>query len=176
MKLLTLSLVTAAVWASTGDRAQQYQADLNECITSRLCESEPASGVSWDLRVFGWTCEDVCRYECMWQATAIRLREGQPIVQYYGKWPFRRLMGIQEPASVLFSLMNFVAHRRGLRRIQTSISDKYPLKNMMLLLAYVQMNAWIWSSVFHTRDLPWTEKADYFSAMLNIVSGTDFAV
>lgn len=27
------------------------------------------------------------------------------------------------------------------------------------------VNAWIWSSVFHTRDLPWTEKMDYFSAM-----------
>jgi len=30
---------------------------------------------------------------------------------------------------------------------------------------------WVWSAVFHTRDLPVTEKLDYFSAAGFIVSG-----
>lgn len=31
------------------------------------------------------------------------------------------------------------------------------------------MNAWVWSALFHTRDLPTTEKLDYFSAALAIM-------
>jgi len=35
-------------------------------------------------------------------------------------------------------------------------------------LGYVAcgMNAWIWSSIFHTRDVLFTERMDYFSAGL----------
>ena len=33
------------------------------------------------------------------------------------------------------------------------------------------MNAWLWSTVFHARDLPWTEKLDYFSAAALIIAG-----
>jgi hypothetical protein len=35
---------------------------------------------------------------------------GQPVQKYFGKWPFRRLLGMQEPAAVLFSLANLAAH------------------------------------------------------------------
>jgi hypothetical protein len=28
----------------------------------------------------------------------------------------------------------------------------------------VSLNAWFWSTVFHTRDVDFTEKMDYFSA------------
>ena len=33
------------------------------------------------------------------------------------------------------------------------------------------MNSWFWSSIFHTRDFPFTEKMDYFSAMAVILFG-----
>ena len=33
------------------------------------------------------------------------------------------------------------------------------------------MNAWLWSTVFHTRDVHWTEKLDYFSAAAFVVVG-----
>jgi len=38
------------------------------------------------------------------------------------------------------------------------------------------MNAWVWSAVFHTRDTPTTEKLDYFSAALSIISALHFTV
>ncbi|KAJ3566103.1 hypothetical protein NP233_g7214 [Leucocoprinus birnbaumii] len=38
-----------------------------------------------------------------------------------------------------------------------------------LTWSLTSINAWIWSSVFHTRDLPITEKMDYFSAALAIL-------
>ncbi|KAJ1306871.1 hypothetical protein OPQ81_007856 [Rhizoctonia solani] len=38
------------------------------------------------------------------------------------------------------------------------------------------MNAWVWSSVFHTRDTPITEMLDYFSAGLVILYSLFFTV
>ncbi|KAG8811283.1 hypothetical protein FRC19_004006 [Serendipita sp. 401] len=40
----------------------------------------------------------------------------------------------------------------------------------------VNINLWIWSSVFHTRDKPWTEKMDYFSAGLGSMYGLWYTV
>ena len=34
----------------------------------------------------------------------------------------------------------------------------------------VSMHTWFWSAVFHSRDLYWTERLDYFSAASMIVS------
>lgn len=45
------------------------------------------------------------------------------VLKYYGKWPFRRILGIQEPASVLASLACAVAHVWGLRRFYVLVSD-----------------------------------------------------
>ena len=44
---------------------------------------------------------------------------------------------------------------------------------LCVLLADLQvsLNTWLWSTVFHTRDVGWTEKMDYFSAALLIVCG-----
>ncbi|KAG6809973.1 hypothetical protein H0H92_013844 [Tricholoma furcatifolium] len=42
--------------------------------------------------------------------------------------------------------------------------------------SYTSINAWIWSSVFHTRDLPITEKMDYFSAALAILYALYYTV
>jgi post-GPI attachment to proteins factor 3 len=46
---------------------------------------------------------------------ALRDEKHQPI-KYYGKWPFRRVAGMQEFFSVLFSLGNLVAHAHNLVR------------------------------------------------------------
>ena len=58
---------------------------------------------------------------------------------------------MQEPASVLFSLMNLYAHMKGLESVKTRITDGHPMKGYYRLWALVNINAWIWSSVFHTR-------------------------
>lgn len=110
---------------------------------------------------------------------------GHDIQQYYGKWPFWRFLGMQEPASVAFSLWNMWFHLQGARQIHRKISPSHPFRGYYLTWAYVSINAWIWSAVFHTRgdnhasgtlflsndhvDLPLTEKLDYFSAALAIL-------
>lgn len=99
------------------------------------------------------------------------------MLQYHGKWPFPRLGPIQEPAAVLFSLLNFVPNYYGYKLIsqdrvfQNDAANQIYLKSYYKLFALAQMNAWIWSSVFHTRDFVLTERLDYFSAMLTILYG-----
>ncbi len=95
----------------------------------------------------------------------------EPIVQYHGKWPFYRFMGIQEPFSVLFSLLNFLAHRNGMERIRSKIPARYSLRPYYLLFGYFGLASWIFSMVFHTRDFSITEKLDYFAAGASVLYG-----
>ena len=95
----------------------------------------------------------------------------EPVVQYHGKWPFYRFMGIQEPFSVLFSLMNFLAHRQGMRRIRECIPARYPLRPYYMAFGYIGLASWIFSMMFHTRDFNITEKLDYFGAGASVLYG-----
>lgn len=83
---------------------------------------------------------------------------------------------MQEPASVLFSLLNLWYHVKGASRIRRYVPDGHPMKRYYLTWAAVSVNAWVWSSVFHTRDLPTTEKLDYFSAALAILYAIYYTV
>ena len=52
-----------------------------------------------------------------------------------------------------------------------------PTLKCWLTYALVSINAWTWSTVFHTRDVDWTEKADYlcaYSIVLFQVDATSF--
>ena len=42
------------------------------------------------------------------------------------------------------------------------------MRPLYIFYSLSSINAWIWSSVFHSRDKEWTEKADYFSAIFVI--------
>ena len=86
-------------------------------------------------------------------------------LKYHGKWPFVRLLGCQEPASVALSLANLWAHAHGFARLRRAWSARAcPLKVMWSVYAALSVNAWVWSSVFHSRDTRTTEVLDYFSA------------
>ena len=82
---------------------------------------------------------------------------------------------MQEPASVLFSVFNFIGHFYGYRRIQDQLSPTLSNRWMYTAVSIFGMNTWIWSSVFHSRDVDWTEKLDYFSAMASILFAACFA-
>ncbi|GIL59133.1 hypothetical protein Vafri_14048 [Volvox africanus] len=78
------------------------------------------------LRVFRWSCEDDCKYHCMWAVEAWKSsangNEGRFMTEkYYGKWPFLRVLGMQELASVLASLANLLAHALCLRRLSAEV-------------------------------------------------------
>ncbi|TIA88854.1 hypothetical protein E3P99_02376 [Wallemia hederae] len=98
-----------------------------------------------------------------------------PMHQYYGKWPFYRFMGVQEPFSVLFSLLNLLAHRSGMRdvRVRLPTHPNYP---SYIIFAAVNILAWLASSLFHTRDTPLTERLDYVCAGAAVTSGLNLAI
>ncbi|KAI8615042.1 Per1-like protein [Chytriomyces sp. MP71] len=151
--------------ASSGDRQYAYQKCVSEC-------SVKGCDLSLVLRWTLWDCESNCRYECTHSVTARNLREDGEVHQFHGKWPFTRLFGMQEPASVLFSLLNAWAHWRGFLAVVAEIrekagpkADSRGLGGLYLTNACLCMFGWFWSAVFHARDLPFTEKMDYFSAV-----------
>ncbi|KZT74028.1 Per1-like protein [Daedalea quercina L-15889] len=176
--LIVFSSIPVLIYASAGDRADNYQNCVSKCA-SRVCGDNHntwASTISLPMWLTRWTCIDDCKYGCMHAITDHALENAQPVLQYHGKWPFWRLAGMQEPASVAFSVLNFLVHYRSWQRIQKTVPDSHPMKSYYRRFALVSMNAWVWSSVFHTRDLPLTEKMDYFSAALAILYALYYTV
>lgn len=154
--------------ASEGDDSPEFQACVEHCVQDEC----PNKVLPIYLRLTLWSCPDDCRYNCMHEITA----RNDTVVQYYGKWPFYRFFGIQEPASVLFSMGNLCMHYHYLRIMQREIPDSNMMRPYSLGYAIVNLNTWISSSVFHSRDLPRTEKLDYFGAALTIMYSLYYAV
>ncbi|KIY48237.1 Per1-like protein [Fistulina hepatica ATCC 64428] len=166
-----LILCVGLALASSGDRAVEFRNCVDKCTVDACPRVLPLF-----LRLTMWTCPDDCKYTCMHAITDVAITSGFRVQQYYGKWPFWRLAGMQEPASVAFSLLNLWAHAYGGARIRKSIPDSHPMKVYYVMWSYVSINTWLWSAVFHTRDLPSTEKLDYFSAALTILCAFHYTV
>ena len=94
-----------------------------------------------------------------------------PVVQYHGKWPFYRLFGMQEPASVLFSFLNLLAHHDGIAKVRNKIPAGYQIRQYYLWFGYVGWASWLFSMIFHTRDCNLTEKLDYYAAGASVFYG-----
>lgn len=216
--------------ASEGDESGLFHQCMQSCLStgctktpgnSNTCDticqhSDPIRSVSyhppWALRLMRWDCEADCSYHCMWALETPKAAAGAAggaVYKYYGKWPFVRVLGAQEIASVLFSIANLLAHVHNLRlylRCVRSSSTKqqqqpssggtnggggsgggarvrggpagssssvqqYPYHSLWVAYSLVNINAWVWSSVFHCRDTRLTERFDYFSADLVVAVG-----
>jgi hypothetical protein len=130
-------------------------------------------------RLLLWTCPQECDYTCQHIITAQRQAADppRPVVQFHGKWPFRRVLGMQEPLSVLFSLGNLGAHYYGLHAcVLPHIPARYSLRPFYVFLARLGMATWLFSAVFHTRDFPLTEQLDYFAAGASVLYGLYYTV
>lgn len=122
-----------------------------------------------------WNCASECDYTCQHIVTARRIAQSQRIVQFHGKWPFRRFLGMQEPFSVLFSLGNLWAHWQGLAKVKSIIPASYTMRPFYVGFAYVGIASWVFSAVFHSRDFQVTEELDYFAAGMNVLYGMYFS-
>uniref|UniRef100_A0A8U7NIQ8 Post-GPI attachment to proteins factor 3 n=1 Tax=Corvus moneduloides TaxID=1196302 RepID=A0A8U7NIQ8_CORMO len=168
--LLLLLMAAAApgpARGSQGDREPLYR----ECLSR--CERQNCSGAA--LRNFrarqplymgltGWTCRDECKYECMWLTVRLYQQGGHRVPQFHGKWPFSRFLFFQEPASAFASFLNGLASLVMLLRYRAAVPPAAPTYPTCVAFAWVSLNAWFWSTVFHTRDTALTEKLDYFCA------------
>ncbi|KAH8319946.1 hypothetical protein KR074_009737 [Drosophila pseudoananassae] len=167
--LLLLAALVAGCNASNGDRTQFFHncrqnCERTNCSADGLEIQEQAVKFyrqSVFDRLFQWSCADECQYGCMWRTVFAFFERGWPIPQFYGKWPFLRLMGMQEPASVLFSALNFAVHVRMLRKFRREVRPDSPCYMLAHIFGVTNLNGWIWSATFHTRDYPLTELLDY---------------
>ncbi|CAD7971911.1 unnamed protein product [Amoebophrya sp. A120] len=57
-----------------------------------------------------FTLQEECAYRCSQDNVDTRKKGNEVLVQYYGKWGFKRLYGAQEFFAALFSLLNFFLH------------------------------------------------------------------
>lgn len=168
VRVVWVAAVVGAATASRGDHSNEYTGCYHTChfnnCTSKMGLASYELTQSLGERMLQWTCEDECKYNCMWHTTQIYLDKGHPVPQFFGKWPFARMWGLQEPASVVFSLLNLLAHMINLYRFRLAVPPSAPLYRLWLTHSAVCINAWVWSVVFHARDTPWTERLDYFCA------------
>jgi len=156
--------------ASRGDQSKEHRICLYNCTRENCVGSKNVDKFQKQQpqieRWLGWHCFDECDYQCMWSTIQALGR----VYQFHGKWPFVRIYGVQEPASALFSVFNLVSHlvmaSKLWRAIGGGVNSRWscPTFKVWMTYAVISVNAWTWSTVFHTRDVSWTEKADYFCA------------
>ncbi|WRT66030.1 uncharacterized protein IL334_002981 [Kwoniella shivajii] len=163
--LLAVILLALPILASSGDRNPTFQHCLKGCQLT-YCEPHQPPIPAY-LRAFGWTCKENCGYECAHSFTD-NIRPGSKNHQFYGKWAFYRLGPFQEVFSMLMSLGNLYVNLKGLEQLRRRVRVENGLRSWLAAMGWIQVNTWVWSTVFHARDTPNTERLDYFSATLTI--------
>jgi len=168
---LSLLVIVTTAYASSGDRSDEFQRCLKKCVRQSCTamamatddgrstppvpaqqqQQQQQQPLPLALQLTRWTCTDNCKYTCMHMLTDFAVESGVRIQQYYGKWPFWRFAGMQEPASVAFSLANLLMHVLGADWLRRGVHPAHPMRPFYLTWAYVSVNAWVWSAVFHTR-------------------------
>ncbi|KAH9908990.1 Per1-domain-containing protein [Xylariomycetidae sp. FL2044] len=169
--LLVLCLLVTAAEASLGDRLPEFRECLQVCERENCDPNNNPTHIPFHHRLLLWTCPQECDYTCQHIVTARRVAAGQPVAQFHGKWPFTRVLGMQEPFSVLFSLGNMAAHQAGLSKLRAQIPAAWPLRRYYVLFACFGIFTWACSAVFHVRDFAATEQADYFAAGAGVMYG-----
>ena len=110
-----------------------------------------------------------CKYKCMWFTVDFYSKNENMVIQFYGKWPFIRIFGIQEPFSALASLANLLTNVYMFKKMKKQLPSKAPFKALWYTFAFISINTWLWSTVFHTRDFNFTQKMDYYCAFSLVI-------
>ncbi|KAL3269645.1 hypothetical protein HHI36_008708 [Cryptolaemus montrouzieri] len=144
--ILLFYSILSITQASLGDRLGSYQNCLNICFNNE-CRNDGYSYRIYDeiftiSSFIRWPCFEECKYSCMWETVKKLEKENAPIPQFYGKWPFIRFFGIQEPASTFFSLLNLVLHFKWIKIFRKKVANGYPLYWIWHVFAIVCLNAW----------------------------------
>lgn len=153
--LLVLSIAGPVALASSGDRSDEFRLCVDKCARHTCASADglrPLRAQPLALWLTRWTCRDDCKYACMHSLTDLAQESGaRRMQQFYGKWPFWRFAGMQEPAAVAFSFANLLMHVLGADWLRRGMHPAHPMRPFFLTWAYMNINAWIWSAVFHTR-------------------------
>ena len=157
--------ISALVSASQGDSDAAYM------ICTVRCEASTCQDTN--ISRFGagfpyWDCKNDCSYDCMQEITADRSLQGYGPLKYFGHWPFLRLMGLEEPASMLFSFLNAVPYFISLIKAVHQNADE--MQNHFMgywLYAYylISIETWLASAFYHSRKTELASLIDFASAL-----------
>ncbi|KAJ4757222.1 Post-GPI attachment to proteins factor 3 [Rhynchospora pubera] len=188
--VFTFAFLVQCLSASPGDRDPIYRNCVSQCETEGItgdmtiphCKNETIKDGAWYTKeplYEQWrqlNCKVDCRYHCMMQREEERRLQGLDPVKYHGKWPFLRVFVFQEPLSAALSALNLLMHFIGWLSYFKLVHYKLPLRpqtkrpyyeytGLWHIYGLLSINAWFWSTIFHTRDIDLTEKLDYSSAV-----------
>lgn len=202
MRLFTLALVflLGIGECSIGENLPEYKTCVRECELTMNCRNvfgrrdtsyssnsgstAPQGQVVYNGELFRnnyqlpqiflvfWSCSADCNYKCQQLITNMRELAGEPMVQFYGKWPFVRVLGMQEIFSVVYSIANFMVNYNCLFKILRQYNknkknggngfDVMYLEYLQLIV--ISLFGWTFSTLFHMRDNSVTETLDYYGA------------
>eukprot|EP01130_Rhizamoeba_saxonica_P015546 TRINITY_DN700_c0_g1_i1.p1 TRINITY_DN700_c0_g1~~TRINITY_DN700_c0_g1_i1.p1 ORF type:complete len:326 (-),score=26.66 TRINITY_DN700_c0_g1_i1:34-1011(-) len=175
--VIMIMIMISGTIGSKGDRTTYFKKCLTACRNS-TCNNPDAVVQYYENREFWinamfWSCEDDCRYLCMRNLTEFRASLGKTeIYKFYGKWPFKRILGTEEIASCLFSLGNFIVSSFYCVQYIKEVPSSYDLKDMWSFHFVIVCLSWVFSTIFHAREYVLTEHLDYYFAAANIFSGS----
>ncbi|ESN96701.1 hypothetical protein HELRODRAFT_95556 [Helobdella robusta] len=173
-----ISLISTLAWlattllyssASNGDLSQVFLSCRDECY-SRNCSTPEKQKKFYNkhpliLKLTMWDCLDECEHQCIWPTVDVFREEHDIVPKFYGKWPFIRILGSQEIASSIASLLNLCSHIYMIRIFRKQVRSSSAMYYLWNVTTLVGINTWFWSFLFHMRDTPFTEKMDYFCAV-----------
>lgn len=153
-----------------------YEALLQDEYVSTVFEKPP---LPLHLTLVGWDCYSDCDYQCQMIITDYRISTNQEVYQFHGKWPFIRILGIQELFSVLFSIGNFIPNYLGFKLLWKHYNIELKKNNQefvilywtYMLVAVASMCAWTASTLFHWKDTWNRERMDYLFAGMTVLTG-----
>lgn len=157
--------IFALVTASQGDSDVAYLMCTVRCEAS-MCQDTNTSRFGAGFPY--WDCKNDCSYDCIQEITAHRFSEGYGPLKYFGHWPFLRVFGLEEAASMVFSVLNAVPYFISLFRALHLNADV--MKNHYMgywLYAYylIAIETWLASAFYHSRKTELASLVDFASAL-----------
>ena len=188
--LALLAIRVSVTTCSWGDIDPNYQGCVQSCTITECQDSTVYNYPRSALRkhspytipgyqVVPLSCEELCNYGCIDEISSRRLSADAGVVKYYGHWPFTRYFGLEEPASVAFSLLNAVPHMMYfVRSVSASSSSSAPCYITPWLRGYSIMACicWLSSAIYHSKKTFHTPQLDLITALGFIAFGLFMAL
>lgn len=184
-----ISLQTSLTYGSWGDVDMTYQKCLRYCNPVR-CDGRERVGTPLEQaaaayevpppQVVPLPCVDLCKYGCIEETSKQRIQSGSGITKYYGHWPFIRYFGMEEPASVVFSVLNALPHMLHflyftLGSVSKPAESCY-MKGWLAAYSVAACVCWFSSAYYHAKKTEASTHQDLITALGFITFGVFMAV
>ena len=123
------------------------------------------------------SCESWCDHTCEAKNRNARLDNGEPLVQYWGRWSFDRFAGMAEPGSALASLLNLASPALFLARCGASRwRHGRPHRPLFVWNATLACLAWLASFAYHSFGTELLSRLDLSLAVATTAANTALAL